>query len=299
MLAHGLRLLLLAFLLGACPALQAQVRFGSAHALVLDEATGEVLLEKDANTAAPMASITKLMTAMVVLDAGLDPAESVCIDEADMDWLKHTKRGLPVGACLPRDTVLELAQIASDNHAAAALARTYPGGTDGFHAAVQTKIATLGLALTQIEEPTGLSPSNQASAADLAAVIRAASGYPAIERITSSRSHTALINGHRWAVRNTNALVGKPGWDILLSKTGFTNEAGSCVAMRVRAAGRTLIVVLMGAVKGAQRAADAMNVLRFVGGERVMVAEDAPPAQTRARDRKARRATKVAVAHVG
>ncbi|HEX7382722.1 MAG TPA: serine hydrolase [Burkholderiaceae bacterium] len=270
--------LLVAAALGAAgPALAGGPTVRSAHALVVDESTGEVLLEKDAETAAPIASITKLMTAMVVLDAHLDADESIRIDEADMDTLKHTRRGLPPGSVLTRANLLELALIASDNHAAAALARTYPGGIDGFRAAVQRKVADLGLKDTRIDEPTGLSPANQASAADLAAVVRAAATYPEIERIASSATHTAVVSGRRWSVRNTNPLVGKPGWDILLSKTGFTNEAGSCLVMRARTAGRTLIVVLMGAVRGAQRAADATRLVRWVAGAPLDVAEPARP----------------------
>jgi serine-type D-Ala-D-Ala endopeptidase (penicillin-binding protein 7) len=276
MFTGALRWLALLALLAACPVLAREPTFGSAHALVVDEATGEVLLQKDPDTAAPIASITKLMTAMVVLDAQLDPDEPIRVDVADMDWLKHTHSGVPAGASLPRRTLLELALIASDNHAAAALARTYPGGGAGFHAAMQGKLAELGLTGMRIDEPTGLSSANQASATDLAAVLRAAARYPEIAQITSSRTHTTLVNGRRWAVRNTNALVGKPGWDILLSKTGYTNEAGSCLVMRMRSAGRTLIVVLMGAVKSAQRAADAVNVARWLSHE------DALPAMTQA-----------------
>jgi D-alanyl-D-alanine carboxypeptidase/D-alanyl-D-alanine endopeptidase (penicillin-binding protein 7) len=264
MFTGALRWLALLALLAAAPVLAREVAFGSAHALVIDEATGEVLLEKDADTAAPIASITKLMTAMVVLDAALDADEPIRIDASDMDWLKHTRSGVPAGATLTRGSLLELALIASDNHAAAALARTYPGGPAGFHAAMQAKLGALGLTGMRIDEPTGLSSANQASAYDLAVVLRAAAGYPVIAHITSSRTHATLVNGRRWAVRNTNALVGKPGWDILLSKTGYTNEAGSCVAMRLRAAGRNVIVVLMGAVRAAQRAADATSVLHWL-----------------------------------
>jgi D-alanyl-D-alanine carboxypeptidase/D-alanyl-D-alanine endopeptidase (penicillin-binding protein 7) len=263
-----LRLLIaLLALLGAAPAFPAgEPAFGSAHALVLDDATGEVLLEKDAHTAAPIASITKLITAMVVLDANLDPDAPITVEDADMDWLKHTRAGVPAGATLPRSELLELALIASDNHAAAALARTYPGGDPGFLAAVQAKIAVLGLADTHIEEPTGLSPANRSSAADLAAVLRAASGYAAITQITSSPRASAIVNGRRHAVRNTNALVGKPGWEILLSKTGYTQEAGRCLVMRLQAGGRTVLIVLMGAVRAAQRTADAINAVRWLTG---------------------------------
>jgi D-alanyl-D-alanine carboxypeptidase/D-alanyl-D-alanine endopeptidase (penicillin-binding protein 7) len=284
-------LLLIALLASAQPVLAGEPSFRSAHALVLDDETGEVLLEKDAHTAAPIASITKLMTAMVVLDADLDADEPIRVATEDMDWLKHTRAGVPAGATLTRGELLELALIASDNHAAAALARTFPGGNDGFLAAVQAKIAALGLSSTRIEEPTGLSPANRASAADLAAVLRAAAGYPAIAEITSSPRHSTVVNGRRFAVRNTNKLVGRPGWDILLSKTGYTQEAGRCLVMRLQAGGRRLLIVLMGAMQSAQRTADAMNVVRWLTGERLLVVEGSAGKR---KPRRARVASQVA-----
>ncbi len=249
--------------------------FGSARALVMDEATGEVLMSKNAETAAPIASITKLMTAMAVLDAGLDLQEPIAISVADMDTLKHTRTGLPVGAVLERGALLELALIASDNHAAAALARTFPGGLDGFRVAVQAKLASLGLTQTLIVEPTGLSAQNRSTASDLAVVLRAASAYDFIAAITSSPTHATLVNGRPWAVRNTNGLVGRPGWTILASKTGYTQEAGRCLVMRVQTAGRTLLVVLMGASRSTQRANDANNVVRWLAGD-TLTAEAKP-----------------------
>lgn len=264
-----------ACLLLACPAARAEVVLGSAHALVVDEATGEVLLQKDALTAAPMASLTKLMTAMVVLDAGQNPHEALRIEEADQDRLKSTHGGVPVGAVVARRTLLELSLIASDNHAAAALARHYPGGETAFRAAMGRKIRDLGLDSTLIEEPTGLSPGNLSSAQDMVKVLRASAGYPAITQITSRRNHVVQVNGRRWAVRNTNRFVGTPGWNILLSKTGFTNEAGRCLSMRLQAAGRTVAVVLMGAGRSSTRANDALNIRRWLGAEPALAAAPA------------------------
>ncbi len=237
------------------------------RAIVVDEATGAVLLRKDVMTAAPIASLTKLMTAMVVIDAGQDADEKLRIEAADLDHLKHTRGGLRVGAVVSRGAMLELALIASDNRAASALARHYPRGIEAFHAAVAQKIRTLGLESTLIVEPTGLSPQNRSSAEDMARVLRAAAAYPTIAQLTSKRDHEVLINGRRRVVRNTNRLVGAPGWDILLSKTGYTNEAGRCLSMRVQAAGRTVIVVLMGAVRPSVRALDATNILRWLSRE--------------------------------
>jgi D-alanyl-D-alanine carboxypeptidase/D-alanyl-D-alanine endopeptidase (penicillin-binding protein 7) len=249
----------------ACLAAQADLRLRSMHALVVDEETGEVLLSKNGETPAPIASLTKLLTAMVVIDAQQDAGEPIRIDAADQDRLKHTRRGLPVGAVLPRGELLELSLIASDNRATSALARHYPGGLAAFHAAVDAKIAALGLAHTAIEEPTGLSPRNRSSAEDMVQVLRAAAAYPEIARITSKDHHVVRLGKRRvWRVRNTNRFVGAEGWNISLSKTGFTREAGRCLTMRLQEAGRTVMVVLMGAVGPRQRAVDALNIRRWL-----------------------------------
>jgi len=261
------RALLLLLFLFTCTTGRAELSFASAHAIVVDEQSGEVLLQKDEASAAPIASLTKLMTAMVVLDAQQDPREALRVSADDLDRLKGTHGGVPVGAVVSRGDLLTLALMASDNHAASALARNYPGGLLAFEAAVRRKIETLGLASTVIEEPTGLSPNNRSSAQDIAKLLHAAAAYPQIASITSQRKVSVPVNGRRWTVKNTNALVGAPGWNILASKTGFTNEAGRCVSMRVQAAGRTVMVVLMGALRSSERALDALNVRRWLAGE--------------------------------
>jgi len=275
-----LRTLTLAFCLAAaCAPSQAGVALGSAHAIVVDEATGEVLLQKDVGTAAPIASLTKLMTAMVVLDAQQDPDERLRISKGDV--ARGTRvRGVPVGALVSRATLLELALIASDNRAASALARHYPGGFDAFKAAVRSKIQVLGLQDTQIEEPTGLSPNNRSSAQDMVKLLRAAAQYPAIAESTSKRQHAVVVNGRPWIVRNTNRLVGAPGWNILLSKTGFTSAAGRCVSMRLRAAGRTVVVVLMGALGKRQRTHDALSIQRWLASQARAVLPALPVVET-------------------
>lgn len=293
--------LLLALLLAAGSASWggSDLPFGSAHVVVVDDATGEVLLAKDAATAAPIASLTKLMTVMVILDAGQDLGEAVRIDEADRDTLKHTRSGVPVGALVSRDTLLELTLIASDNRAAAALARSYPGGPAAFAQATQRKIEALGLASTVLEEPTGLSPRNHSSALDMARVLQATHAYPLIAQITSQRTHAVLVNGQPWAVRNTNGLVGQPGWEILASKTGFTNDAGRCLTMRLRAGGRTVTVVLIGALASSARALDALNIRRWLAGEApVRVAQQAGQ-RARAPTKKVRAAQVVRVSLAG
>jgi len=283
-----LRMTSLAFaLVLSCAPGRAEVRLASAHAIVVDEATGEVLLSKDVLTAAPIASLTKLITAMVVLDARQDANERLRIEAADLDHLKHSRGGVPVGAVVSRGALLELALIASDNRAASALARHYPGGIEAFHLGVVRKIRNLALESTLIADPTGLSPHNMSNAEDMVKVLRAAASYPEIAQITSKRNHEVLVNGRSRTVRNTNRLVGAPGWDISLSKTGYTNEAGRCLSMRVQAAGRTVIVVLMGAVKPSARKVDATNILRWLSHE--------APVQTVAAHRVQRRFA----AHIG
>ncbi|SNS79345.1 D-alanyl-D-alanine carboxypeptidase/D-alanyl-D-alanine endopeptidase (penicillin-binding protein 7) [Noviherbaspirillum humi] len=250
------------------------VPFSSQHALVFDEETGQVLLEKDAHAVVPIASLTKLMTAMVVLDAKQDMDELIAIDESDVDTLKNSSSRVPVGAVLPRHTVLQLALMSSDNRAAAALGRTYPGGHIAFLDAVRSKLQALGMTDTSIQEPTGLSPHNRSTAADLLKMATAASYYPEISRLTTETAELVDINGKPVQYRNTNGLVGKKGWDILLSKTGFTREAGRCLIMRMQAAGRHVILVLLNAKETAYRVLDAENVQRYLSGQ--------PPLEARA-----------------
>ena len=266
--------------------------FSSQHALVFEEESGRVLLEKDAHAIVPIASVTKLMTAMVVLDAKLDMDEPITIEQADVDTFKFSSSRVPVGAVLPRKAMLQLALMSSDNRAAAALARTYPGGNAGFVEAVRAKLVSLDMQHTSIEEPTGLSPHNRSTAADLVKMATAASYYPEISRITTETGDLIDINGHPVQYLNTNRLVGRKGWDILLSKTGFTREAGRCLVMRLQSAGKHVIVVLLNAKEGAARLLDAENVQRFLAGEPVFAAKSAPPLKVAAhRTKKSRGAT--------
>jgi D-alanyl-D-alanine carboxypeptidase/D-alanyl-D-alanine endopeptidase (penicillin-binding protein 7) len=205
--------------------------FASQHVLVVDDASGLPLLEKNSQDAESIASLTKLMTAMVVLDAKPELDEGIRITDEDLDRIKGTKRGVPVGAVVTRRQLMTFALLASDNHAAAALARSYPGGSAAFLEAVAAKTQALGLQHFSIVEPTGLSPRNQASAADMALILKAAYGYGLIQEITSSARSTMVVGGRTAVVHNTNRFVGKRGWDVQLSKTGFTNEAGRCLAM--------------------------------------------------------------------
>ena len=239
--------------------------FGSQSVLVVEDETGKVLIEKNATDVVPIASLTKLMTAMVVLDQKPDMDTPIEIDKVDVDVLKHSTSRVPVGASIARRDVLQLALMSSDNRAAASLARTYPGGVEAFKAAVKAKIAALGMTQTTIEEPTGLSPNNKSTAADLVKMARAASTYPEITRITTDAKDIININGRGVEYHNTNRFVGAKGWDIGLSKTGYTQEAGRCLIMRIKAAGKNATLVLLNAGASSTRAFDALSIRRLMG----------------------------------
>ena len=240
---------------------------GSQSVLVVEDETGKVLVEKNASAVVPIASLTKLMTAMVVLDAKLDMEEEISIDREDVDTLKHSMSRVPVGAKLSRSEVLQLALMSSDNRAAASLGRTYPGGPTAFKAAVNAKIKALGMSSTTIQEPTGLSPNNTSNAADLVKMATAAAAYPEIRRITTDKAEVIKVKGRAVEYHNTNRLVGAKGWDIGLSKTGYTEEAGRCLIMRITSAGRNATLVLLNANANSARLMDALNIRRMISGD--------------------------------
>jgi D-alanyl-D-alanine endopeptidase (penicillin-binding protein 7) len=250
---------------------------GSQSVLVVEDGTGKVLLEKNSNVVVPIASLTKLMTAMVVLDSKPDMDSPISIDKNDVDMLKHSTSRVPVGATLPRRDVLQLALMSSDNRAAASLARTYPGGPTAFAVAVNAKIKALGMTSTVIEEPTGLSPNNRSTASDLIKMAVAASAYPDIRRITTDSKDIININGRDVEYHNTNRLVGAKGWDIGLSKTGYTNEAGRCLIMRIKAAGKNATLVLLNAKANSARVMDALNIRRFMNAGDIETIETVSP----------------------
>lgn len=227
------------------------------HVVVVDDATGHVLMARDAAAVVPIASLTKLMTAMVILDARQHPAERLRISDDDVDRLKHSKSFVRVGTELSRQDALELALVSSDNRAASALARAYPGGESAFVQALQAKVRALGLRNTSLQEPTGLSPQNTSTAIEVARITAAAARYPEIARITSSKRATVALSGRTRELHNTNRLVGAKGWNILLSKTGYTDEAGRCLAMRMMSGARAVTVVLLDADGSAHRLRDA------------------------------------------
>jgi D-alanyl-D-alanine endopeptidase (penicillin-binding protein 7) len=232
----------------------------SATVLVIDEQTGEVLYGKNTGVVAPIASITKLMTAMVTLDANLPLDERVAITEDDIDTYKGTRSRLPVGTTLTRAEMLHLALMASENRAASSLGNSYPGGPAAFVAAMNAKAAALGMNDTRFVEPTGLSSENVSSAPDLAKLVTAAKGYPLIREYSTSTSYDVDIRGRRVAFGNTNGLVRSGDWDIGVSKTGFIREAGRCLVMQARVATRSVIIVLLDSWGSFTRIADAARI---------------------------------------
>jgi D-alanyl-D-alanine carboxypeptidase/D-alanyl-D-alanine endopeptidase (penicillin-binding protein 7) len=255
--------------------------FASRYALVIEEGSGKVLLSKNAGVVVPIASLTKLMTAMVVLDAGSDMDEAITIEDPSELAKAQSRTRLTDGGMLPRRTVLELALMSSDNHAAASLAYAYPGGVDAFLAAVAAKVDDLGMTNTHIEEPTGLSKANRSTAEDLAKMAVAAASYPETVRITTSSGKTVDVDGRSLEYRTTNPLIGQEGWDILLSKTGFTTPAGRCLIMRMHAGGQTVIVVLLNATNLPSRTIDALNVRRYLAGDRPLLVQADRPHRAR------------------
>jgi D-alanyl-D-alanine endopeptidase (penicillin-binding protein 7) len=235
-------------------------------ALVLDQGTGEPIFQKRPEEILPIASITKLATAMVVLDAGLDLDETIAIQQEDVDRLKHSKSRLPVGTRLSREQALHLALMSSENRAAHALGRTYPKGLEAFVAAMNAKARSLGLTGTRFVDPAGLSSANVSCAKDLARMVEAACRYPEIRRFTTCEEATISGNRRQITFHNSNRLVRSSRWHIGLSKTGFIEEAGRCLVMQARVAQRSVVIVLLDSVGNLTRFGDANRVRQWLEG---------------------------------
>jgi len=245
--------------------LAAKLKLRSSAALVLDQQSGEILYGKNTQAVVPIASITKLMTAMVVLDAKLDPEEKIAIARDDIDSLRGTHSRLRVGARLTRDELLRLALMASENRAASALSRAYPGGLESFVRAMNLKAQRLGMTGSRFAEATGLSSENVSTAGDLATLVRTAYRYPKIREYSTSTAYSVNLGGrHPVAFHNTNRLVGSGAWDIGLSKTGFINEAGRCLVMQATLAGRMVIIVLLDSWGKYSRIGDANRIRKWL-----------------------------------
>lgn len=246
----------------------ADLSLNSSAVMVLDQASGEVLLEKNADAALPIASITKVMTAMVVLDAAQPLDESIVIAREDTQLEKYSASRLKVGASFTRAELLHLALMSSENRAANALGRSYPGGLPAFVIAMNDKARALGMTSSTFVEPTGLSSGNVASPRDLAVLVNAAHHVPLIRDYSTDRDAVVRVGGRQQQFKNTNALTRDETWDIGLSKTGFIRDAGKCLVMQARLDQREVIIVMLDAEGSAKRLADAERIRRWLSIER-------------------------------
>jgi D-alanyl-D-alanine endopeptidase (penicillin-binding protein 7) len=237
----------------------------SSAVLVIDAETGEVLHSKNAAAVVSIASITKLMTAMVTIDSGLPLDEPITITADDAQSAQAKRRArVPVGATLTRAELLQLALMASENVAAVAVGRAYPGGMDAFVAAMNAKAHELEMTGSRFVEPTGLSSENVSTAEDLAKLVRAAKDYALIAEYSTTPNADFTIRGRRVAFANTNGLVRGHSWEIGLSKTGFINAAGRCLVMQATVATRSLIIVLLDSWGKYTRIGDANRIRQWL-----------------------------------
>ncbi len=236
----------------------------SSVALVMDQDTLEVLFDKNADAVLPIASLTKLMTSVVVVEAGQSLDEVLSITQEDVDTEKGSGSRLAVGTSLSRGEMLHLALMSSENRAAHALGRHYPGGLAAFISAMNAKAGLLGMSDTRYVDPTGLSSRNQSSARDLAGLVGAAYAHPLIRDLSTSQGHSVAVGRRTLQYRNTNGLVRNPAWAIGLQKTGYISEAGRCLVMQAQLAGRKLIMVFLDSAGKHSRLGDAERVRRWI-----------------------------------
>ena len=239
----------------------------SSVALVIDQDTHQVLFSKNPQAVLPIASITKLMTALVVTEAALPLDEVLTISQDDVDTEKGSRSRLTVGTQLTRGEMLHLALMSSENRAAHALGRNYPGGLDAFVAAMNAKAQLLGMHDTRYVEPTGLSSQNRSSAMDLAKLVDAAYVHKIIRELSVSRETQVDVGNRLLQFRSTNGLVRNPDWDIGLQKTGYISEAGRCLVMQAQLAGRKLIMVLLDSAGRYSRIGDAERIRKWLDQE--------------------------------
>ncbi len=236
----------------------------SSVALVIDQDTHEVLFRKNDQAVLPIASLTKLMTGLVISEAHLNMGEMLAITQDDVDTEKGSTSRLAVGTVLSRGDLLHLALMSSENRAAHALGRTFPGGLNAFVARMNARAQTLGMAATRYVEPTGLSSRNQSSANDLAVLVAAAYKEPVLRELSTSHGREVEVGRRTLQYNNTNRLVKSPQWDIGIQKTGYISEAGQCLVMQAQVSGRKLIMVFLDSAGKLSRIADAERVRRWV-----------------------------------
>ena len=271
--------LLVAISAAAHPATGPQVR--SASALIVDGNNGEVIFEQKAGQVTPIASITKLMTALVVIDGQQPLDEVITITAADRWKGKGAFSHIPNGAKLTRGDLMRLALMASENLAARTLARHYPGGMTAFVKTMNVKAKSLGMTHTHFDDPSGLSSLNTSNAHDLVKLVNAASRDSRIREFSTLRSHEVRLNKKMFRYGNTNLLIGRPDWEILVQKTGFTNDAGQCLVMEAMIEDRSVVMVFLNSFGSLTRTADARRIRKWMEAQSV---QPASPAGELARD---------------
>lgn len=244
----------------------AKLRLASANVLVLDAAAGQPIYAKAADEITSIASLTKLMNAMVVLDAGQPLDELLEVDINDFDFLKGSSSRLRLGTQLSRREMLRLALMSSENRAASAVARYYPGGLPAFIAAMNTKARAIGMTRSRFADPTGLSPDNVSTANDLAMMVRAAAEYPLIREFSTTPSAFVEVDpaGRMLGFNNSNRLVSSNAWEIKLQKTGYIREAGRCLVMLANIASKPVVIVLLDSIGKYTRLGDAERVKHWI-----------------------------------
>ncbi len=245
-------------------ALSDELSLKSSVAYVIDQDTQEVLLSKNDNAVLPIASITKLMTGLVIRESNLTMDEPITITHEDVDTEKGSRSRLRPGTTLTRGELLHLALMSSENRAAHALGRTYPQGLNAFVQQMNAKAHQLGMTDTNYAEPTGLSSKNQSSAKDLATLVAYAANDPILRELSTSGGTAVEVGNHTLKYKSTNRLVTNPQWDIDLQKTGYISEAGQCLVMQAKIAGRKLVMVFLDSAGKFSRIADAERVRRWV-----------------------------------
>lgn len=265
----------------ALPSLSAGERLGlrssqdpldlnSSVALVVDQDTNEVLFSKNDSAVLPIASLTKLMTGLVIADANLPMDEPITITQDDVDVFKGSRSRLAVGSTLTRGELMHLSLMSSENRAAHALGRTFPGGMEHFVSLMNSKARELGMHDTRYVEPTGLLSQNQSSARDLATLVSVAYERPILRELSTSPGHQLALGQRTLQFNNSNRLVHSPEWEIGLQKTGYISEAGRCLVMQARVAGRKVIMVFLDSAGKIKRVQDAERVRRWVEAQTIL-----------------------------
>ena len=241
----------------------------SSVALVMEEGTQDVLFSRNTKVALPIASITKLMTSLVVLESRPAMDEMLTVTTDDLDTEKFSSSRLAIGTTLSRRDLMHLALMSSENRAAHALARNYPGGLDAAIAAMNAKARTLGMTSAQFHDPTGLSSRNVASAEDLVKLVNAASANETIRDFSTDPNYSVPVGKRVLAFHNTNSLVANPSWDIIVQKTGYISEAGKCLVMKAVIEGRSVVIVLLDSFGKFTRLGDANRIRQWMESQSV------------------------------